>query len=327
MYLRLEYFGVLGVFLMMLGACSSQSQWSAVGATTAVVTANNASTSFTDSASASASPTPTATPAAPSGGGQASNPPPPPLAGSILLLSRCGDAMKVAGASIVSALSTMIDSNDNHDALELTGSSKVNGNVSIVGQARLDGTSSVSGTLKTGVAVQADPFASLPSLSTTGMTTRSSHEMSLSQDTTLSPGIYNGGIEVEAQANVKLNPGIYVIKNGEVKVGASGSLQGDGVLLYFIGSRCTSFDASGAGTVRLTGMTSGTYSGLVMVSDRDSSWDMKIENSGTVSLSGAIYLPGTDIVVSGNSSLSGLSRIVASTLDVEGSSKITLSAQ
>jgi hypothetical protein len=66
-----------------------------------------------------------------------------------------------------------------------------------------------------------DPLLGLPPMPTLSGAPRSSSKLTINGGSQmLEPGVYIGGIELKSSAKVFLRPGIYVIKGGELKVGA-----------------------------------------------------------------------------------------------------------
>ena len=76
----------------------------------------------------------------------------------------------------------------------------------------------------TGQSAIADPLGTLDAIDSSGMPIRSSSRLTINGTTqVLSPGVYVGGIELKSSAVVYMRPGVYVIRNGEFKIGAQSS--------------------------------------------------------------------------------------------------------
>ena len=106
------------------------------------------------------------------------------------------------------------------------------------------------------------------------------------------PGTYMTTLTVSS--NCTLSSGTYVFDNG-IKISGGASLTSSGpVLLYVKGG---SFDASGAGPITVTGMSSGPYEGLVLWQDKSDSNPISLggSNGGTSSFGGAIYAPAAEV--------------------------------
>jgi hypothetical protein len=165
----------------------------------------------------------------------------------------------------------------------------------------------------TGVDPVVDPYSSMP-VPVPGTCLDVSSR--LKQDNfTLDPGTYCGGLEIKAGANVVLNPGVYVFKDGTLSINSGASVAGQEVLLAFVGSDSYLYMLSQA-HMSITSPTTGTYINMQFMSDRDLSgskfqkeWTT-ILGGATLEYDGVMYLPeqqfwmsgaAHDIIVKGNS--------------------------
>jgi hypothetical protein len=83
---------------------------------------------------------------------------------------------------------------------------------------------------------------------------------------TLQPGTYCGGLIIMLGANVKMMPGVYVIKDGPFLVGGNSTLSGEGVGIYLKGLVSNlKFDAET--TISLSAPKEGPMSGLLIYDD------------------------------------------------------------
>jgi len=83
---------------------------------------------------------------------------------------------------------------------------------------------------------------------------------------TLQPGVYCGGLTLTNCANVKLSPGIFIIKDGPIVVDRGASISGTGVGFYLTGNGANlTFDADS--TVSLSAPTSGALAGILVFDD------------------------------------------------------------
>jgi Putative Flp pilus-assembly TadE/G-like len=77
----------------------------------------------------------------------------------------------------------------------------------------------------TGQTTIADPLSGLDTISTGGMTVRSSSKLVLNNTTqVLQPGIYTGGIQLKNSSIAYLRPGVYVMNGGGLDLGAQSSV-------------------------------------------------------------------------------------------------------
>jgi hypothetical protein len=115
---------------------------------------------------------------------------------------------------------------------------------------------------------------------------------------TLQPGTYCGGLDLKG--NVTLQPGLYIIKDGNLSINSQATVTGNGVTFYIMGSGA-GFTINGGGNIDLTAMSSGDYKGMVIVHDRASnigSTNTLNGNSGTV-IKGVIYTPTQQLTLTG----------------------------
>jgi hypothetical protein len=77
----------------------------------------------------------------------------------------------------------------------------------------------------TGQPVIADPLGTLDPIDATALPVRSASKLTINGTSqVLLPGVYDGGIELKSSAIAYLRPGVYVIRNGEFKVGSQASI-------------------------------------------------------------------------------------------------------
>ena len=121
---------------------------------------------------------------------------------------------------------------------------------------------------------------------------------------TLDPGTYCGGLDIMAGSVVSLNPGIYIMKDGQFAVGSGSSVSGDEVMIALVGADSYLLLKSGS-TTKLTSPMTGTYKNMQFMSDRDLSqskhqaeWTT-ILGGATLDYDGVMYLPEQQIWASG----------------------------
>ena len=123
----------------------------------------------------------------------------------------------------------------------------------------------------------------------------------------LSPGRYCGGIDMKAQANVTLLPGVYIIDNGLLNVQSGSSIAGANVLLYFSGANAR-YTIIGGGTINLKGRATGqSYAGFLFIA-HPNAWRglaSNIQGGGSLNMEGVIYTPTQRLEVSGNGDVNG----------------------
>lgn len=110
-----------------------------------------------------------------------------------------------------------------------------------------------------------DPLAARPAPAVAGC---DYNDVFIEEDTrTLSPGVYCGGLTIRKWSVITLEPGIYVIKDGEFKVDTNATLTGDNVGFYLTGNN-TNFYFWSNSTIELTAPKDGPMAGILFFEDR-----------------------------------------------------------
>jgi Flp pilus assembly protein TadG len=140
------------------------------------------------------------------------------------------------------------------------------------------GTCGAMGVLTTGAPPPTDPLAGLAAPANPG-------GCAAGTATTLGPGCYTS-IATSVQT---LTAGIYYV-TGPVNID---NLTGTNVLIYLTGSgRLT---ATNNKDLTLTAPTSGLYAGIAIFQDPSDTNNFSVGNNFTLTLSGALYMPGADV--------------------------------
>lgn len=157
----------------------------------------------------------------------------------------------------------------------------------------------------------ADPYASVPA-----PPVESCNSGALTNP--LSPGTYCGGLSFSS--NVTLNPGVYVISGGTLKINAGANVTGTGVMFYLTNGAQLSLN--GNATMNISAATTGPYAGLLLFGDRTMAYASQTINGNASSLfTGAVYFPSQDIRLLGNfSGAGGCMQVIAATIYYTGSS-------
>jgi Flp pilus assembly protein TadG len=171
-----------------------------------------------------------------------------------------------------------------------------------------------------------DPFVGLaiPAAGTCDHT-----NFSASTDIVLTPGTYCGGIHISGTTNVSLTPGNYILSEGSLTVSGSGSVTGNEIV--FVLGNNASFDVGGTGDVLTTPPTSGALEGYSVVqSSTMPITDSYIAGNGHFSFPGIVYMPATNLDISGaadgNSNTPSYAAIVANQLNISGSGELNITA-
>lgn len=129
---------------------------------------------------------------------------------------------------------------------------------------------------------------------------------------TLSPGLVCENIKINNNETLNLSSGLYIFKNASLDVEGGATINGTGVTLVFAG------DPGNVGTVTINGNAKGTLTGptetnipghpeargLLMYRIRTpNSGPVMLNGNGTMTLSGGMYFPDSDVQVNGNADL------------------------
>ena len=189
--------------------------------------------------------------------------------------------------------------------------------------------------LDVGQPQQADPFSGFLRPSPTGMTVYNS------ANGTIDPGVYNNEVGGAGNTTIRLNPGIYILKNG---VNASGNADlianPGGVFIFNTHSNypgtfrpgtdtCGPLNLSGNAATDLQAMTPAyvntlpagalerTYVNFLVYQDPVCTNPMTISGNGAFVGTGTIYVPSAAFVFNGNNATLTGSQLVAKTVDIQ----------
>ena len=250
--------------------------------------------------------------------------------GCVLALD--GDAKAAASAQGTTLVTlnncSLISDSASTSAVSTGGSAQVRALTveAVGGISGLGGISTTAGTA-TGISPLTDPYADVQMPSFSGCTSRN---LKVKGTTTLSPGVYCGGISVNAGAVLTLEPGLYFIDQGNLTVNGGATLIGHGVTIIFTsssGSNYATASFSGGSTIDLTPPTSGSTAGIVMFGDRRMPVGTAFTFNGgaTQNLTGSIYLPKAALSYAGGSDTTNACiKIIADTITFTGNSNLSI---
>jgi Flp pilus assembly protein TadG len=148
-----------------------------------------------------------------------------------------------------------------------------------------------------------------------------------SPPTTLQPGYYGGGININSantpQTNVvNLSPGLYYF-NGSVNVGSGATLEctgctgGQGVTLFF---KSGNFQPNSSATVNLSAPSTGNTANMLIWQSNQfhNSAGMDLDASTTITLNGIIYLPDATLTLNSGSGTTINAGATSTAVDVQG---------
>lgn len=179
----------------------------------------------------------------------------------------------------------------------------------------------------TGVPAQADPLAEFeaPPFGDCDYP----KQIILTEAVTLDPGVYCGGLVVNATANVTFNPGVYVMMGGGITGHGGAHLQGEEVTFVFTEKTGKPYDGiwlNAGVTADLSAPTSGIWKGILFYQDPDvtpkgTAVKSILSGNASMELAGVVYFPTTEILFSGTFGGQGQDiMVIADKVEFDGNS-------
>jgi Flp pilus assembly protein TadG len=240
-----------------------------------------------------------------------------------------GGATTAQGSTSVNLTGcSLYDNSKSSTALTVGGSAAVSAlSVGVVGGLSGNaGITAVQG-IRTGIGPVVDPYADDAFPNFFGCTDQNFKAKST---VTINPGVYCGGMSINAGANVTLNPGIYYLDGGSLSVNGGAAISGSGVTLVFTkrnGGNWATATINGNATVNLTPPKSGPTAGIVMFGDRNIpiGTTFKFNGGAAQYLGGAIYLPTAAISFAGGAATNtSCTQIIGNTITFVGNSSLAI---
>ena len=265
-------------------------------------------------------------------------------------------AFTMVGTSNLSTACGAMVNSDSSSAFTMVGTSGVSlasgAQIGVVGPGTagtgwsLSGNASITnastGASESPVNIQSfnDPLANVATPTPSGLTVQvnsGGFSDSPHSNTTLSPGIYCGGLDFKGTVN--FSGGTYVIAGGGIKINAQATVTGSNSMIYNTSSGsqswgCRSPSTSDAGslsfnggaTINLQGATvsDGTSSvGVLFFDDRNiTGLSHTINGNSTSTFDGALYFLKGNLTFTGTNKTPGFLYIVADTLTLKGNSNL-----
>lgn len=240
-------------------------------------------------------------------------------------------ATSVSGsASVTLNNCSMYSDSNSGTAVNVGGSSTVSA-LSVDAVGGISGTDHI--TTSQGIAINQppviDPYSNVPLPPFSGC---DSHNFTAKTTVTINPGVYCGGIQLNAGANLTLNPGTYFLDRGSLMVNGGASLSGTGVTLIFTSSTGNNYATAtinGGASVNLTPPTdsSSPTRGIVFFGDRNmpAGTAFKFNGGASQTLTGAIYLPkGAITYAGGANTVNGCTQLIGDTVTFTGNSNLSI---
>jgi len=151
------------------------------------------------------------------------------------------------------------------------------------------------------------------------------------QTMTLDPGVYCAGLTIDGTSVVTLNPGVYVIKDGQLLVGGTAYLHGEGVSFFITGTTPGKIKFNTNTKIELSAPVSGTMAGILVFEDRTLGTPLKhqISSNNARKLIGTIYLPVGDLIVDASNPVadqSAYTAIIARHLELNAGPNLVLNS-
>jgi Flp pilus assembly protein TadG len=173
-----------------------------------------------------------------------------------------------------------------------------------------------------------DPLASRPAPAV-GACDFTNHTLSLPSLYKLKPGVYCGGLTINAAAVVELDEGTYVIKDGPLTVTGAAIVKGVNVGFYLTGTNAR-FEFGPLSTISFEAPKMGPMAGLLFFEDRSNSATTHIIKSNNArNLLGTVYLPKSKLELSSNAIVatdSAYTALVVNTLRVREGPNVVLNS-
>jgi len=237
-------------------------------------------------------------------------------------------AFTLSGSAILRAACGIEVASSSSTAFMATGNGTVSApSIDVHGGASV-GSATVSPTPVTGAPVVPDPLDGIPA-PPVGACDYTNVSVSRAASVTLPPGVYCNGITVSSTAQVTFSPaGTYILKGGGLNISGNSTVTGSGVTLYNTAAPGYSYgpvSITGNSDVTLSAPTSGPLAGILFFQDRSitSGAASTFAGTATLSLTGALYFPGTHVDYAGDSTGSSpYSIMVARTITFTGNTTI-----
>lgn len=245
----------------------------------------------------------------------------------VALDKAAADTAEFIGNASINLVNCGVAANsDNEQALLVSGSATLSAEFieTVGGYAQSGAGRLLVDTRITGSTPISDPFRTLPIPPLGPCSGTNSYKDTV----TIGPQTWCGGVTFNAQADVTLLPGVYLVNGGEFRVNAGAHLHGSGVTIILTGTAGNIATAriNGGADVELSAPTSGTYSGVLFYQDRlAASGGTNYFNGGAeMNLTGVVYFPSQEVRFAGGGSqeAQGCTRLFARSVTFTGNSTL-----
>jgi len=153
-----------------------------------------------------------------------------------------------------------------------------------------------------------------------------------SNDRTLYPGTYYGGLKIVGSGNVTFEPGVYIMAGGGAELSASGNMIGTDITFYNTNDPVHptgagafgSFKMTSSGNVDFGAPSTGSYPYMLFWQDASNTLTFLKASSGNLS-PGIIYLPSAKLDESSSGNM-GAVQIIVDEYDKSGSGNVEMTS-
>jgi hypothetical protein len=244
----------------------------------------------------------------------------------LALDKNASSAIKIQGSADIEMKGCRLASNSKaSDAIYRGGSAQLTAECAIAvgGTSGLEGSSYVDLACGSPVEKQYATFDPLARLSPPDYS--SCQRVPGGKTKTLSPGTYCNEV---LSGEITLEPGTYILRGGEVKLGGNGSLVGQGVTIFLM--EHAAFHINANQVVKLSPPEQGDYAGITLYQQRGNTSPLVLNGGAGSEISGFVYAPSAHVFHAGNSSMTAAGeclRIVGNTVEMTGNSNVQLDCE
>lgn len=219
----------------------------------------------------------------------------------VLALARSGPGITISGNGVLSAEDCIVWSNsDDRASMLFQGGDASSKAFCAAGQSRTLSRARVSPQPETGCQTLPDPLAGFD-VPMDGLCDHVNLIANRKTSSTLSPGIYCGGIDLKAR-NVTFEPGIYLIRGGEFRINATQTVVAEGVTFLFDGA-LNRVDINGNSGLTIRAPTEGPTAGIAfaqlpsLFALTNGVLAPQFTVKGELKAEGVFYIPAFDMTV------------------------------
>lgn len=212
------------------------------------------------------------------------------------------------------------------DALKVNGKSTLLADsICVSGRSKIDGGADVMPLPSEYCPPHADPLVGV-AMPPVAACTDNEVEFKDETRTLTADRVFCGGLKIEGESHITLQPGVYVIDNGKLEVKDETILEGDGVTILLRGEDAE-LDVKDEASIRLTAPTDGVYQGLLLVQSQGADKENKWDSEAASELTGVVYLPDGRFTSKISSHITGTSAcfvLIAKEIKLEGEAEMSI---